>query len=115
VTPFDSFVAQLKALGYAIDERHRDRGIAVILDFCVRTGRHAGKVIAVGLHGADFPMTPPAGIHINPPLAANGQNNVSESPLGNGWQYWSRRLTSWSTDRSSHHIISYINKVFHDA
>jgi len=36
-------------------------------------------------------------VPIRPELLMIGQNNVTSSPLGEGWQYWSRRLSDWTT------------------
>ena len=103
-------------LGYAVDAAAgRQHGVVIIRNFLVQVGRHAGKVLDVGIPGNDFPFTPPAGVHFRPELAPNGANNINKSPLGTGWQYWSRRLTDWQIDRSARHIISYVNKVLLDA
>jgi hypothetical protein len=107
----DELKSQLAALQYEIDESFSQHGVLVVKEFGVHAGRHAGKVIDVGIPCADFPYSAPAGIHIRPLLAPTGENNVSASPLGDEWQYWSRRLPDWSNDRSARHIISYINKV----
>jgi hypothetical protein len=107
----DELMKQLAALHYAVDESYRQHGVLVIKDFGVFAGRHKGKVIDVGLSCNDFPASAPAGIHVRPLLVVTGPNNVNPSPLGPEWQYWSRRLPDWATDRTARHIISYINKV----
>jgi hypothetical protein len=107
----DKLKSQLTALKYEVDESLSQHGVLVVKDFGVYAGRHAGKVIDVGIPCSDFPFSAPAGIHVRPLLVPTGANNVNSSPLGSEWQYWSRRLPDWSTDRSARHIISYINKV----
>lgn len=102
---------QFKNLGHTVDLSFREHGVVVVKNFEIQVGPHAGIKIDVGIPARDFPFTPPAGLHLRPILVPNGQNNVNPSPLGHDWQYWSRRLTEWSLDRSARHIISYINKV----
>lgn len=111
----DALVGALRELGYEVDESFRQQGVAVIKGYPVQAGRHAGQVRDIGVPCPDFPYSAPAGLHISPPLPLNGHSNVSQSPLGAGWQYWSRRLTDWAADRSARHVISYINKVLLDA
>ena len=107
----DELKNQLTVLNYVVDESYRQQGVLVITEFGVYAGRHKGKVIDVGLACPDFPFSAPAGIHVRPLLVATGPNNVNNSPLGAEWQYWSRRLADWGSDRTARHIISYINKV----
>ena len=111
----EQLAKEFESLGYDVDRSYSQHGVVVLKTFRITLGSHAGKTIDVGVSGQDFPFTPPAGIHVNPVLAANGVNNISASPLGGNWQYWSRRLTDWTTNRTAKHIISYINKVFADA
>lgn len=106
---------EFESLGYQVDRSYAQQGVLVLKEYRIAVGLHAGTTVDVGVVGQDFPFTPPAGIHVNPSLATNGINNISQSPLGGAWQYWSRRLSDWSTNRNAKHIISYINKVFADA
>src|ERR1700676_2048575 len=106
---------EFESLGYHVDRSYSTQGIVVLKAYRIAVGSHAGKMIDVGVPAQDFPFTPPAGIHVSPNLVANGTNNIGPSPLGGSWQYWSRRLTDWTTNRSAKHIVSYINKVLADA
>ena len=107
---------QLKQLGHVVDLGFAQHNVVVINDYEVRVGKHAGKRIRVGIPANDFPYTAPAGLHISPLLAQNGNQNISASPLGADWQYWSRRLEEWKeSDRTARHVISYINKVLLNA
>ena len=106
---------EFESLGYQVDHSYSKNGVVVLKAFRIAVGRHAGKTVDIGVSEQDFPFTPPAGIHVTPSLAANGTNNINLSPLGGNWQYWSRRLTDWTTNRSAKHIISYINRIFADA
>ena len=107
----DELEKQLNGLGLKTS-RIPDHKILVIEEYSIEAGPHASKKVRVGLSAGDFPFTPPAGIHVSPKLRPDGQNNISGSPLGQDWQYWSRRLPDWSRGRSARHIIAYINKVF---
>jgi hypothetical protein len=107
----DELERQLNLIGLRTT-RIPDHQILVIEDYVIEAGSHASKTVRVGLRAGDFPFTPPAGIHVSPKLRPDGQNSINPSPLGNEWQYWSRRLPDWSKDRSARHIIAYINKVF---
>jgi len=107
----DELERQLNGIGFKTN-RIPEHKILVIEDYVIGAGPHASKTVRLGLSAGDFPFTPPAGIHVSPKLRPDGQNNINASPLGNEWQYWSRRLPDWSTDRSARHIIAYINKVF---
>ena len=111
----EALAKEFESLGYTVDRSFAQHGVAVIRGFSVGAGPYAGKTIDVGVAGNDFPFTPPSGIHVRPLIIPNGQRNVSNSPLGADWQYWSRQLPNWSNERTAKHIISYINKVLLDA
>jgi len=105
-------VEQLQQLGFDVDLSFAQHNVVVINNYEIRVGRHSGKRVRVGIPGQDFPFAAPAGLHFSPHLAANGVANVSQSPLGADWQYWSRRLQDWKeSDRNARHVISYINRV----
>ena len=111
----DQLAQGLAKLGLKPSFNFRQHGILVLTEFCVGVGRHAGNVLDLGVSANDYPNTAPAGVHIHAPLGSVGQNNVSQSPLGADWQYWSRLLTDWATDRSPRHVLAYINRVLLDA
>lgn len=111
----EALAKDFETLGYSVDRSYAQHGVAVIRRFIIGAGPHAGKTVDVGVAGKDFPFTPPAGVHVRPVIATNGQRNINNSPLGPEWQYWSRQLPNWGTERTARHIISYINKVFLDA
>src|SRR5712691_2717943 len=108
----DDLAKELERLGYSVNLGFRQNGVLVIDEFRIEAGAYAGKVVDIGIPSQDFPFTLPAGIHVHPMLAPIGQNGISQSPLGNDWQYWSRRLADWGGGRTARHVISYVNKVF---
>src|SRR5437870_5727115 len=107
----DDLAKELEGLGYSVDFGLRQHGVLVIKEFRIEAGAHAGTVVDIGIPSQDFPFTLPAGIHVHPMLAPIGQNGINQSALGNGWQYWSRRLANWGGGRTARHVISYVNKV----
>lgn len=111
----DELIRQLEELGYTVDQSHREQGIVIIKDFQIRAGRDAGNHADVGISGGDFPFSPPAGIHIRPPLPTPAKGDMASPQLKENWRYWSRRLPDWQQERTARHIVSYINKVFLDA
>lgn len=111
----DALAAEFEKMGYTVDLSRRELGILVIPSFSVEVGRHTGMRVDVGVPAADYPFSAPACIHVRPGLPYSGPNNIVASALGPDWQYWSRRLSEWSADRSARHIISYINRIFLDA
>jgi hypothetical protein len=111
----EALAKEFEGLGYTVDRSFAQHGVVVICGFAVGAGPHAGKTIDVGVAGKDFPFTPPAGIQVRPHIMPVGQRNISNSPLGAEWQYWSRQLPNWGAERTAKHIISYINKVLLDA
>jgi hypothetical protein len=103
---------QLQQLGFEVDLSFTQHNVVVIPNYEIKVGRYSGKRVQVGIPAQDFPFTAPAGLHFSPLLAPNGTANISQSPLGPDWQYWSRRLQDWKeSDRNARHVISYINKV----
>jgi len=110
----DDLIAQLKALGFDSHSEHTQHGVVTIPAFNIELGPYAGRTIALAFAGNDFPKTPPAGLHVQPHLRPLNVKNVSQSPIGPDWQYWSRRLPDWQLDRSGRHIMSYVRKVLLD-
>lgn len=110
----EALAKEFERMGYSVDRAFEQLGIVVIRGFVVGAGPHAGSKVDLGISGKDFPFTPPSGIHVRPMLRPVGQRNVSNSPLGAEWQYWSRQLPNWAAERTAKHIISYVNKVFLD-
>lgn len=107
---------QLRSLGHTV-EILASHQIVVVKGYRIYIGKHAGVVVDIGIpNGQMFPNAPPAGIHVSQRLEPSGQRNISDSPLGGTWQYWSRQLADWAgTNRSAKHIISYVNRVLNDA
>jgi hypothetical protein len=110
------FTSGLEALGYHPEILNpAQRRIA--LDYTVETGKHAGKTFKIGLDvPSDFPLTPPSGPHVHAvlhPIGVSGSHptaNISDSPFGSGWQYWSRPFAGWTTSKKT--VATYMAHIW---
>jgi hypothetical protein len=114
----DDFLKQLADLGYEITQ---EKDNLVSFPFTVPVGKFAGRPIRLAfLVAGDVGLNPPPGPHISPPLlpfkphaGVHPHDGVHPSPLGEGWQYWSRPFTGWAkTDRSARSYMGHINVLF---
>jgi len=111
------FIAQFQALGYRVEDLGNNR---LAFPYTVPVGRFMGQEIKVGFAVTDdFPLNPPSGPHISPPLLPihpGGQHpsgGINPSPFGQEWQYWSRPFHGWAnTDRSVRTYMSFIRRLF---
>jgi hypothetical protein len=118
------FFSELRALGYSVDEYPGDRAVVT---FEVPVGRFAGRVIRLGFEvPGDYPMTPPSGPHISPPLLPLHPQNDIPHPLGGvherpefakivggEWQYWSRPFPEWgSSEKTARVYMAFIRHLF---
>jgi hypothetical protein len=111
------FMAQLKALGYKVEDRGEGK---VCFPFTVPLGKHAGKETMLGfVVQDDFPLNPPGGPHFSPyllPINTNGGPHplasIHPSPFGEGWQYWSRPLQHWGkTKKTVKDVLAHILRL----
>lgn len=115
-SPLATFASGLEALGLqpAVDSANW----RVTFDYPVLTGKFAGRTFRMGLEvPRDFPLTPPAGPHVEAVLHPTGQSgahptaNVTDSgAFGPGWQYWSRPFPDWA--RSKKTVATYMSYIF---
>ena len=116
VTGLEAFVMGLRAQGYQpeiIDAGNR----RLAFNYVVETGIHKGKSFKLGFDiPPDFPLTPPAGPHVNAILHQAGQSgahpkaNVSDSNFGSEWQYWSRPFPDWGPSKKT--VATYMAHIF---
>lgn len=112
------FIDQLQALGYSVSQPGAD---FVSIEFEIPIGRFAGQVVNVAFQVTDsFPMNPPPGPHFSPhllPVTGGGGAHpfgaIHGSPLGVGWQYWSRPFANhWNqTDRTARSYLAHIKNL----
>lgn len=89
-------------------------GLVKLPGFQVHLGRHKGETVDLAVVGLDFPMTPPAGLHVHADWGSD-RPNVSVSPLGQDWRYFSRKHSDWKGRNPIHLLIAYVNRVLGDA
>jgi hypothetical protein len=109
----DQLEEYLRALGFIVERATDTNGVVhtVVRDVEITTGGLRGKRCDVALQRVETnPYIVPSAIHTRPALVAmNGNDPVktSPSPLGNDWQYWSRRFDYIATpQRVWAHILT---------
>ncbi|MBX2943609.1 MAG: hypothetical protein KF860_14825 [Cyclobacteriaceae bacterium] len=107
------FINQLKALGFQTQELNNS---IVCISFDIPIGVNKGKQALLGFQVQDdFPMNCPAGLHFNASDLSDWKEpkqNVSDSPLGPGWRYWSRRFPDWNrTDRTVKTFLAHVRNI----
>jgi len=107
------FINQLTALGFQTQELNHN---VVSVKYTVPVGRNKGKEVLLGFPVQDdYPMNCPAGLHFNASGITDWREptqNVSDSPLGSGWRYWSRRFPDWNrTDRTVKTFLAHVRNV----
>lgn len=96
----------------------------VVIDYRVDSGKFVGTNLRLGfVVPADFPVTPPSGIHISSlihPYKAGGDHPTGkvhrdqampfQEALGGQWQYWSRPPKDWATCKKT--VATYMSYVW---
>lgn len=91
----DDFEEYARGLGYTVETLSGgdNKPYTVIRTYRITVGSLAGTTCDVAIQRATGnPMTVPAAIHTKPALIPMGTRNTQNSPIGDGWQYWSRRF-----------------------
>ena len=84
----------------------------LIFGYAIEVGSRAGQQVRIGLQiPADWPLTPPPGPHVSPRLG-HPHGAVHPSPLGAGWEYWSRPAQNWAADRSVRAYLRHLRRLF---
>lgn len=111
------FINQLKEFRFEVEDLGNNK---IAFPYKIICGRFEGQVIKLGFQvPADFPLTPPSGPHISPPLlpmnpqAITHPQRTAISVFGINWQYWSRPFKRWSeTHRTAKDYMKFINHLF---
>lgn len=121
-TGAEAFKAGLEYLGYT-PMCLPNRPDHVYFEYHVETGKMVGRVVELGfVVPANFPMVPPSGPHICPPIHVDDGSGVhpaggthdstghSQFPqeTNKAWQYWSRPVREWK----KHTVAEYMNHVW---
>ncbi|HCG00242.1 MAG TPA: hypothetical protein DEV93_06820 [Chloroflexi bacterium] len=118
-----AFIAGLGEFGYE-PVQLPGRPDHVVIDYEVESGKFVGTKLNLGfIVPADFPFTPPGGIHVSEPihpLQAGGQHPTGgihrehatpfREALGGDWQYWSRPPADWATGKKT--VAAYMSHVW---
>lgn len=120
----DRMIEDLRALGHTGVEKvvgGDGNPFAVLRGYEVPLGRFAGREIDLALPAPpDFPRGVGASIHVRaaPQLLPDGSvakvRNVTQSPLGPEWRYWSHNF-GWTGERSTRELMAQVNRIFLDA
>ena len=114
------FVEQLRVLGYDV----KLEGDRVWFPYKVPVGKFSDRDIELGFQVADdFPINPPGGPHVSPPLLpmhpssdlphpAGGVH--PSAPFGGEWQYWSRPFSNWNqqAQKTAATYMAHIRRLF---
>jgi hypothetical protein len=104
--------SELRALGFeTVDVAG---GFVRLNHYRIELGRYKGQVIDLAMLVPDYPLTPPAGIHVRTSWPRDCPG-MSDSALGADWLYYSRQLTGWLGRSNPHAIMAYVNRVLADA
>jgi hypothetical protein len=119
--PLPVFIEQLRGLGY---EAEAAQGQFAVFDYDIELGPRGGEKVKLALNGSAFPMAPPGGILVSPPLLpehpggeppTGGINPASvgsfQDPDGK-WQYWSRPYQGWVAGMTAADYMSFVRALF---
>lgn len=95
-------------------------GDKISFPYEVPVGPRLGERIVLGfVVPPDYRASPPSGPHVSPPmypLAPGGVHptgGIHASPLGEGFQYWSRPFGDWArTGRTATAYMAFIRQLF---
>jgi hypothetical protein len=111
----EDFEEHARSLGYTVEilSGRDEHAYTVIRAYRITVGSLAGKTCDVAIQRPNGnPMTVPAAIHTDPALIPMGTRNTQQSPIGGGWQYWSRRFDKPPTPQNLWaHIATIFSEV----
>jgi len=114
----------LSDIGYMVESVIVEKTTyAIIPGYEIDFGRFKGRVIDLGIPSTpDFPRTPPASIHVkaHPQLFEKTDSipnvrNITDSPLGPDWRYWSRNLQWNNNEKSTRRLMNQVKGIFANA
>ena len=84
---------ELEADGYPTKLVLTPHGPAVVFDYRIESGSHAGETVSIGISGPEgpYPEYPPHWVHISPPLSdGKGTHAIYQGEDGREWLPMSR-------------------------
>jgi hypothetical protein len=119
--PLPEFIEQLRDLDYEVEVAQEN---FAVFDYDIELGPRAGATVKLALNGSAFPMAPPGGILVSPPLLpehpggeppSGGINPASvggfQDPTGK-WQYWSRPFQGWTAGMTAADYMCFVRALF---
>lgn len=120
----ERFIEELGDLGYEprLITINNNENYAILDDYVIQSGRFINRKIDLGMLATnDFPMSVTSALHVRttPQLYENsdsvcGVRNITDSPLGQEWRYWSINF-NWKKGDTVRRLMSKINTVFNNA
>jgi hypothetical protein len=114
----DDFAAFVRGLGFTVEVAHdpSSHPYTVVRQVAIPAGSLAGRVCDVALARCQsMPYLVAPAIHTRPalvPMDMSGPLRTQASPLGPGWQYWSRRFDRPpAPQRIWAHILTILSEV----
>ncbi|HEX3900135.1 MAG TPA: E2/UBC family protein [Mycobacteriales bacterium] len=114
----DDLVEFLRGLGLSIGSAQDPTGTPYIVveTFTIPSGSLAGRVCDIAIaRSRSVPYIMPPAIHTKPalvPMNSSAPLATQGSPLGSGWQYWSRRFDRTPTPKSIWtHVLTIFDQV----
>ena len=119
----ERLLLDLVDLGYSVEPvTVKNIVYAVIPGYEIEVGPFQGRVIDLGIPSTpDFPRTAAPSIHVraNPQLFEKQRvpnvRNITDSPLGPDWRYWSRNFCWNGGEKSTRRLMNQIKGVFANA
>lgn len=107
--------SHLEKVGVSFEQIRDPNGQPYLLlkDLLITGGSLDGRICDVAVQRTtEDPWVPQAALQVRPILITMGQHNTQASPLGEGWQYWSRRFDRPPTPQSYlAHVYTVLGEV----
>ena len=108
--------SHFRSLGWTVDQiMGADRRLYTkVVDYVIPVGKFTGKVCSVAIpHVTAVPYVFPPSVHVSPHLVPMdlGRYRTRPSPVGPGWQYFSRVLRGAATPRN---VVAHLATIFRE-
>ena len=104
----------LKSKGWKFDivQGDANKKVYVVRQYSIPNGKYSGTVVDLGLPiPSDYPVTAPYGVHVRAKMPFENNRAANPSPLGEGWQFWSRQVNDWSQGkRNAQYYMDHVDR-----